>query len=81
LIAVLGVVSIWAFLVTASFKDFRSLLFASSTIALTSPYTEVDISTWARRTTFEFFRDYTDPYFNITANVDVTKLRRFCRGE
>jgi len=46
---------------------------------LTSPYTEVDISTWTRRTTFEFFRDYKDPYFNIAANVDVTKLRRFCR--
>jgi len=46
---------------------------------LTSPYTEVDISTWTRRTTFEFFRDYKDPYFNIAANVDVTKLRQFCR--
>ena len=46
---------------------------------MTSPYTEVDISTWARRTTFEFFRDYKDPYFNIAANVDVTKLRQFCR--
>ena len=46
---------------------------------MTSPYTEVDISTWTRRTTFEFFRDYKDPYFNIAANVDVTKLRQFCR--
>jgi chloramphenicol O-acetyltransferase type A len=46
---------------------------------LTSPYTEVDISAWTRRTTFEFFRDYKDPYFNFTASVDVTQLRRFCR--
>jgi chloramphenicol O-acetyltransferase type A len=46
---------------------------------LTSTYTEVDISSWSRRTTFEFFKGYKDPYFNITANVDVTKLRQFCR--
>ncbi|MFL6466534.1 MAG: CatA-like O-acetyltransferase [Pyrinomonadaceae bacterium] len=46
---------------------------------MTSAFTEVDISGWARRTTFEFFRDYKDPYFNIAANVDVTKLRHFCR--
>ena len=46
---------------------------------MTSPYTEVDISTWTRRTTFEFFKEYQDPYFNIAANVDITRLRRFCR--
>ena len=46
---------------------------------MTSPYTEVDISAWPRRTTFEFFKDYKDPFFNFTANVDVTRLRLFCR--
>lgn len=46
---------------------------------MTSPYTEVDIFAWPRRTTFEFFKDYQDPYFNFSANVDVTSLRRFCR--
>lgn len=46
---------------------------------MTSPYNEIDISAWPRRTTFEFFKDYKDPYFNFTANVDVTRLRRFCR--
>jgi chloramphenicol O-acetyltransferase type A len=46
---------------------------------LTSTYTEVDISTWARRTTYEFFLDYKDPFFNFAANVDVTRLRAFCR--
>jgi chloramphenicol O-acetyltransferase type A len=40
---------------------------------------EVDISSWPRRTTFEFFKNYNDPYFNIAANVDVTRVRRFCR--
>jgi chloramphenicol O-acetyltransferase type A len=40
---------------------------------------EVDIATWNRKTTYEFFRDYEDPYFNIAANLDVTKLYRFCK--
>jgi len=46
---------------------------------LTSRYTVVDVSSWARRTTYEFFLDYKDPYFNFTVNLDVTKLRAFCR--
>ena len=46
---------------------------------MTSQFTEVDISAWPRRTTFEFFKDYKDPYFNFSANTDVTRLRAFCR--
>ena len=46
---------------------------------MSSPFTDVDISAWPRRTTFEFFKDYDDPFFNFTANVDVTRLRSFCR--
>lgn len=42
---------------------------------------EIDIENWPRRSTYEFFRDYTDPFFNITANVDVGRLYDFCRGE
>lgn len=42
-------------------------------------FQEVDIDTWERKTTFEFFRDYEDPYFNIAANLDVTQLYRFCK--
>jgi chloramphenicol O-acetyltransferase type A len=34
----------------------------------------LDLATWPRRELFEFFRDYTNPYFNVCANVDVTKL-------
>lgn len=44
---------------------------------MTSEYIEIDLSTWPRRSTFEFFKDFEDPYFNITANVDVTRLRQF----
>lgn len=40
---------------------------------------ELDISTWERRSTYEFFRDFDDPFFNIAANIDVTELYRFCK--
>lgn len=42
-------------------------------------FREVNIDTWERKSTFEFFRDYEDPYFNIAANLDVTRLYRFCK--
>lgn len=42
-------------------------------------YREIDIEAWERKATFEFFRDYTDPYFNIAANVDVSRLYSFCK--
>ena len=42
-------------------------------------FTEVDIAAWPRRTTYEFFRAFDDPFFNCTANVDVTRLYQFCK--
>lgn len=39
----------------------------------------LDISTWARRDLFEFFRSYENPYFNICSQVDVTKLLELLR--
>lgn len=42
-------------------------------------FREIDLENWNRKTTFEFFKDYPDPFFNITANIDVTRLREFCR--
>ncbi|HEX6126032.1 MAG TPA: chloramphenicol acetyltransferase [Pyrinomonadaceae bacterium] len=42
-------------------------------------YHLVDIETWERKTTYEFFLDYEDPFFNITANLDVTRLYRYCK--
>lgn len=39
----------------------------------------VDVENWNRRTTFDFFKDYEDPFFNITANLDATELYRFCK--
>ena len=40
---------------------------------------ELDIASWPRRSAYEFFRDYDDPFFNFTANLDVTALYRFCK--
>lgn len=42
-------------------------------------YTEVDIENWPRRSTYEFFSSYDDPFFNFAANVDVTRLYRFTK--
>ena len=42
-------------------------------------YRELDIENWNRKTTYEFFKDYEDPFFNITAQLDVTALYDFCK--
>lgn len=46
-----------------------------------SEYSKLELTDWYRRSTFEFFRDYEDPFFNMTAQVDVTKLDRICSLE
>lgn len=43
-------------------------------------FTELDIESWPRKTTYEFFQDYNDPFFNFTANVDITRLHRFVKA-
>jgi chloramphenicol O-acetyltransferase type A len=35
---------------------------------------------WARRSTYEFFKDYADPFFNFTAPVDATNAYRFVKA-
>ncbi|HEY8561864.1 MAG TPA: chloramphenicol acetyltransferase [Pyrinomonadaceae bacterium] len=39
----------------------------------------VDVEGWNRREIYEYFKDYADPFFNLTANLDVTELSRFCK--
>lgn len=39
----------------------------------------VDIENWNRKTIYEYFKDYQDPFFNLTANLDVTELYHFCK--
>lgn len=40
---------------------------------------EIDVETWNRKELFRFFKDFDDPYFSLTANVDVTNLHAFCK--
>jgi len=40
---------------------------------------EINIENWERQTQFNFFKNYEDPFFNITANIEVTKLYSFCK--
>ena len=42
-------------------------------------FKEVEIEKWNRKTTYEFFKDYEDPFFNLTANLDITELYLFCK--
>lgn len=40
----------------------------------------VDLENWKRRGSYEYFKDYDNPFFNITANLDATELYRFCKA-
>jgi chloramphenicol O-acetyltransferase type A len=40
---------------------------------------EIEIEKWKRRETFEFFRNFENPFFNLTAPVEATNLYRFCK--
>ncbi len=42
-------------------------------------FSRIDLETWPRRDTYFFFKDFADPFFNICANVDVTRVRSLCR--
>jgi chloramphenicol O-acetyltransferase type A len=39
----------------------------------------LDLDTWVRRDTFNFFRDFDKPYFNVCTSLDVTNLRAFLK--
>ena len=41
----------------------------------------VDVENWKRKTIYEYFKDYPDPFFNMTANLDATALHRFCKDK
>jgi chloramphenicol O-acetyltransferase type A len=41
----------------------------------------VDIENWSRKDIYKYFKDYKDPFFNLTANLDVTELYRFCKAK
>lgn len=39
----------------------------------------LDLATWSRKELFDFFIDYSNPYFNVCARVDITNLVSFVR--
>ncbi|WP_299527021.1 CatA-like O-acetyltransferase [uncultured Lutibacter sp.] len=40
---------------------------------------EFDVENWKRKDQYKFFKTYEDPFFNITANLEVTNLYRYCK--
>lgn len=44
-------------------------------------FTIINIEQWNRRSAFEFFKHYDDPFFNITGPVDITEGYRRCKSE
>lgn len=39
-----------------------------------------DLNSWNRKTQFEFFKKFDDPFFGVTCNVDVTNLYQYCKN-
>ena len=44
-------------------------------------YKDINLNKWNRKSQFDFFKDYDIPFFNITANVDVTNLHKYCKSK
>ncbi|MGL5317617.1 MAG: CatA-like O-acetyltransferase, partial [Bacteroidales bacterium] len=40
---------------------------------------KMDIQSWNRKELFYFFRQFAEPFYGITVDMDVTKLYRFCK--
>ncbi|MBK5209463.1 MAG: hypothetical protein JJE44_08165 [Flavobacteriaceae bacterium] len=40
---------------------------------------EFDVENWNRNAQYQFFKTYEDPFFNITANIEVTNLYKYCK--
>ncbi|NOT46908.1 MAG: chloramphenicol acetyltransferase [Acidobacteria bacterium] len=43
-------------------------------------FTEIDLENWPRKSTYEFFTEFDDPFFDFTANIDITRLHKFVRA-
>ena len=42
-------------------------------------YKEIDIESWNRRTTYEWFRSFSNPCYGVTVDMDVTELVAFAK--
>ncbi len=44
-----------------------------------NPYKKFNTSKWNRKDAFNFFKEYDDPFFNITTQLEVTSLHNYCQ--
>jgi len=42
-------------------------------------YHKVDIDNWPRKQTYQFYKNFADPYFGMTAQIDITNLVKHCK--
>lgn len=42
--------------------------------------TKINLETWARREQFHFFKQYDEPFWGATVEVDCTKAYQFCKA-
>jgi chloramphenicol O-acetyltransferase type A len=43
-------------------------------------YSEIDLDQWPRRAAYDFFKGYADPFFNFSANLDVTAAYSYAKA-
>lgn len=41
---------------------------------------KIDIESWKRKDHFKYFKDFSNPHFSLTANVDITKLYHLAKN-
>jgi chloramphenicol O-acetyltransferase type A len=44
-------------------------------------YKVIDVENWARQSAFLFFKNFDDPFFNVSVNVDITNLYHQCKAQ
>lgn len=62
-------------------KDSKTKLILTCDMSLPGPYTRIDLATWKRKAQFDFFKDFELPVVNISANVEITHLRKTCTDQ
>jgi len=48
---------------------------------MSSVVSKLDIENWARKDHFNFYKNFDDPYYGLTANVDVKVAKDFCSSQ
>ncbi|MBT3180120.1 MAG: chloramphenicol acetyltransferase [Candidatus Marinimicrobia bacterium] len=43
--------------------------------------TKLNINTWDRKDHFNFFKDFDEPYFGVTVDIECTKAYKYCKKE